>query len=211
MKKSRLTKMPMLAADLIRLLADLTAHGLALLPAAVVFRLLWRTGSAGLEILAFPAAYCGLVVGFWISILLMRLIFLRRISPGTYPLSERGAVRWIIANSLMRLIQRSFLRGYIDDFAPVRYLFYRLLGAKIDRTFFLGWDAKVLDPWGIEVGRNVVIGSYAVISAHSVEGDRVILENVKIHDGATIGFGSPDIAGSRDWRGRDCWGGGART
>ena len=196
MPNSRIAQVPMIVADMARLLVDLTTYGLSLLPAAFLFRLLWRSGSTALEILAFPAAYCGLVAGFWVTIIFIRLIFLRRITPGTYKLTEPGALRWIIAALLMHLIQRSFLRPYINDFAPMRYLFYRLLGAKIDRTFFFGEDASITDPWGIEVGRNVMIGGYTVITAHSVEGGTLILAPVKIRDNAIIGGGAMILPGA---------------
>ena len=91
MSDSRITHTPMMVADVARLLVDLLTYGLSLLPAAFLFRLLWRTGSPALEILAFPAAYCGLVAGFWISIICLRFIFLRRVTPGTYKLTHRGA------------------------------------------------------------------------------------------------------------------------
>ncbi len=187
--------MSIMAADVFRLLVDLAAHGAALVPAGVVFVWLWQTGRTPLQVAAFPAAFIGLVVGFWTAVLVLRLLFLRRIRPGAYDLRRPEAIPWILADSLMRLIQRSPLHGYIDDFGPVRYVFYRLLGARIDSTFFFGWDAKVLDPWLLEVGRDVIIGSFAVISGHSVEGQTVVLEPVKIGDGATIGVRSIILPG----------------
>ena len=147
------------------------------------------------RVLAFPVAFVGLVVGFWVSICLFRILFLRRVEPGRYNLKSPSAVRWIVWDSFMRMYHRNFLHRYIDDFGPLRYLFYRLLGARVDRTFFFGWDAGILDPWGIEVGSDVVIGSFAVISCHSVEGEDVMLERVTIGDRATVGVRSLILPG----------------
>ena len=60
-----------------------------------------------------------------------------------------------------------------------------------------------MDPWGIEVGKNVMIGGYTVITAHSVVGDTLILATVKIRDNATIGVGAMIPAGSRNRAGPD--------
>lgn len=197
MARKGLIQMSLMTADVIRLAADLLLHAGAILLAGFVFVQLWRQGDVLCRVLAFPAAYLGLVAGFWASALILRAILLRRITLGTYRLSEPAAVRWIVADSFMRMVQRSFLHGYIDDFAPMRYLFYRSLGAKIDRTFFFGWDAKITDPWALAVGRDVIIGSFAVILGHSVEGDQVILDRVEIGDGATVGIRSVIMPGVR--------------
>jgi len=197
MARKGLSRMSLMTADLIRLAVDLLLYAGALLPAGFLFVQLWERGAVLCRVLAFPAAYLGLVVGFWASVWILRALLLRRIKPGTHRLDEPEAVRWIVADSFMRILQRSFLRGYIDDFAPMRYLFYRSLGAKIDRTFFFGWDAKITDPWAITVGRNVVIGSFAVILGHSVEGDRVVLDRVEIGDGATVGVRSVIMPGAQ--------------
>jgi len=179
--------MSIMAADVLRLIADVGLHALSLIPAGLAFIWLWRSNTLPLRVLAFPAAYVGLVGGFCLTVLALRLALLRKIAPGRYKLHEPEAVRWIVWDSFMRMVHRSFLHRYLDDFGPLRFLYYRALGAKVDATFFFGWDAKITDPWGIEVGRNVMIGSFAVILGHAVEGDEVFLSPVKIGDGATIG------------------------
>jgi len=176
-----------MTADVLRLMVDMGLHGLSLIPAGLVFIWLWRSNTFLLRVLAFPAAYVGLVAGFCLTVLGLRVVFLRKITPGRYKLRQPQAVRWIVWDSFMRMVHRSFLHRHLDDFGPLRFLFYRALGAKVDTTFFFGWDAKITDPWGIEVGRNVMIGSFSVILGHSVEGDDVFLSPVKIGDGATIG------------------------
>ncbi len=186
---------PLWAADCLRLLVDLALWGVALLPAGAAFVGLWSTGSVLLRVLAFPAAFGGLFVGYVLGIFAAALLLLRRMEPGIYSLTSREARRWLVADSFMRMYHRNPLHHLIDDFAPLRYIFYRLAGAKIDRSFFFGWNVKILDPWGIEVGRNCIIGSFAVLSCHSVKGDTLILNRVTIGDRATIGMRSVVMPG----------------
>lgn len=175
-------------ADCFRFAVELGVYGFALLPAGIVFVLLWRLEHIVWQVLAFPAGYICFILGFYLALLCLRLIFLRKIMPGEYSLKNRLALRWIVADSLMRLEERSFLRGYIKDFAIQRYLFFRTLGAKIDHSFLIGWDVKILDPWLLEVGAGTIIGSFAVISGHLVHGNTVTLIPVKIGDRVTIGM-----------------------
>lgn len=187
MQAKKLSHISIMTADVLRLCVDAGLHAVSLVPAGMVFILFWRSDSTFLQVLAFPLAYVGLIVGFCVTIMGMRVLFLRRITPGRYRLCEPEAIRWIVWDSFMRMFHRSFLHGYLEDFGPLRYIFYRSLGARIDSTFFFGWNTKITDPWGIEVGRDVIIGSFVVIISHAVEGDTVFLERVKIGDRATIG------------------------
>lgn len=195
MTKNVPSHLPMLIGDVLRLVADIVVHSLALLAAALVFLSLWDLGSLWARLLAFPAAYATLAVSFPLIVSAIGLVFVRRITPGTYDIRKREAVRWIVGESLMLIVHRSFLRGYLDDLGPQRYLFYRLVGAKIDRTFFLGGEARILDPWALEVGSNVIIGAFSVICGHSIEGHELTVKPVVVHDGATIGVRSVILPG----------------
>lgn len=182
-----LIALPFVVADIVRFVVDLIFYGVAFLASGMCFVLLWQSDAVWVRVIAFPAAYVALVVGFYIAVLGLRILFLRKIVPGRYNLSSGKALRWIVADSLMRLVERSFLRGYLKDFTLQRYLFYRAMGAKIDISFLIGWDTKILDPWALEVGRGALIGSFSVITGHAVEGDTVTIQPVKIGNRATIG------------------------
>jgi acetyltransferase-like isoleucine patch superfamily enzyme len=177
-----------IAADVVRFLVELVVYGLALCAAGTAFWGLWGLGAWYWRILAFPIAYAALIFGFCGALLLVRVVFVRRVRPGRFMLSERGARRWIVADSMMRMVERSFLRGYVKEFAPQRYVFYRAMGAKIDASFLIGWDVRILDPWLLEVGPNSLIGSFAVITGHAVEGNAVTLAPVRIGANVTIGL-----------------------
>jgi len=197
MTKTEFAEMPMMAGDFIRFAADLTVHGLASLPAALVFFWLWGFGAWWARPIAFAAAYAALAVAFPLVVLLFAVLLVRRVSLGTYPLRSREATRWIVAESLVILVHRSFLRGYLEDFALPRGLYYRCLGAKIGRNFFAGGEARLLDPWALEVGDNALVGAFAVIAGHVIEGDNITVKPVRIGAGATIGMRSVVLPGAQ--------------
>lgn len=185
----------MLVGDGFRWLIDITVHGLALIAAAAVFIRLWGTEVWWIRIAAFPAAFAVLAAVFPLAVMLVALLVARRVKPGRYDIRKREAFSWIAAESLMLIVHRSFLRGYIEDFGPPRYLFYRLLGAKIDRSFFLGGEARMLDPWALEVGSGTIIGAFSVISGHALEGNSLIIKPVKIGNCVTVGVRSMVLPG----------------
>ncbi|MFO7956552.1 MAG: hypothetical protein R6X33_05590 [Candidatus Brocadiia bacterium] len=186
---------PLWLADLVRFGVEMIVWAGSLVPAGVVFVLLWSTGDTVWRMAAFPAAFGGFLLGFLMTLFLLEILLLRRVTPGRYVLTDPGARRWLVADSFMRMYRRHFLHRLVDDLAPLRYVFYRLAGADVDASFFLGWDARMLDAWGLKVGRNVIIGSFAVISCHLVEGDELRLAPVEIADGATIGVRSTILPG----------------
>ncbi|MCK4374990.1 MAG: hypothetical protein KAX19_06655 [Candidatus Brocadiae bacterium] len=190
MARKHLTGMPIIVGDVLRFVVDLLMHLAALLAAALAFVALWRGEVLWRQLLAFPAAYCAFVAAFLAAVLLLRLLCVRRVVPGRYSIRAPEALPWILADELWRMLQRSFLRRVIADFGPQRWFFYRLMGARIDRTFFIGWGARILDPWALEVGRDAVIGAGAVICGHVLEGGIVTIEAVRIGAGATVGVGA---------------------
>ena len=190
-----LVAMPMMLADALRLLADLAVHSIALLAAGAAFLALWRTDAIWGRVLAFPAACLGLVLGFYLALAVFALLFVRRIEPGVYKLSDRRALRWLVADSFMRMFERSFLRGYVKDFAPQRYLFFRLLGARMDRSVMIGGDARVTDPWAFEAGQDTLIAALSFVTAHLVEGDMLVVKPIKLGARVTIGVRSVILPG----------------
>lgn len=186
---------PMALADMARFLADLFVYAIALLPAGWAFLALWRTSLVWAQVLAFPAAYLAFIAGFYLALMLLILVFCRKIESGRYRLADRAALRWVLADSVVRLLERSFFRGYVKDFSLQRRIFYRALGARIKGDFMMGWEVRILDPWATEIGSNALIGSFSVISGHSVEGDSVEIAPVKIGEGAVVGMRSVLLPG----------------
>lgn len=183
-----LVAMPLMLADVLRLLVDVAVHSAALFAAGAAFLALWRTDALWGRVLAFPAAYLALILGFCLAMAACAVLFIRKIPPGVYKLSDRRALRWLAADSVLRMFERSFLRGYVKDFAPIRCVLYRLMGARIGRNVMLGGDAKLLDPWALEVGEGSLIAQLSVIMGHAVEGDSVVIKPVKLGARVTLGL-----------------------
>jgi Acetyltransferase (isoleucine patch superfamily) len=79
---------------------------------------------------------------------------------------------------------------------PLIYLFPSLLrvtGAKIGKNFVM--TGKFYNSDIAEVGDNVVIGDYVMISCHLTEGTKKIFKKVKIGNGCTIGGQSAVMPG----------------
>ena len=177
----------MMAGDMVRFVMDVLMHSAALMAGGAAFIALWRHGGLPCLVLAFPVGYLAGIVGFYVAIVIARVLFVRQVMPGVYALQSREARRWIAAQWLILIVQRSFLRTYVEEFALPRYLFYRLMGAKVHPSLFAGAGLKVLDPWALEVGRDVVVGAYSVITSHMIDGNNLTIRTVRIGDGAMVG------------------------
>ncbi|MCK5218799.1 acyltransferase [bacterium] len=72
--------------------------------------------------------------------------------------------------------------------APLLFLFpnlLRLTGAKIGKNFVM--TGRIYNSEIVEVGDNVIIGAYGLISCHLSEGDKRIFKKIKIGNNCTIG------------------------
>ncbi len=187
MKEDSGSGVPMILGDAVRLAVDVFVHGLSLLAAAAVFSLLWFRESAWLKVAAFPAAYAAMVAAFGVLVLLLCAV-IPKPRPGRYRLQGPEAVPWIVGESMVLMVSRSFLGGYIRDFSLPRYLYLRLLGAKVCLNTVVGGDALILDPWVLRAGPNVTIGSRSIIAGHTIEGGTLTVGQVTIARNATVGM-----------------------
>lgn len=193
--RDALTGMPLMIADIIKFIIELGVYGFAFSCAGWTFAVLWKLGIWG-SILAFPAGFLALILGFYAALVILRIIFVRAVPEGTYDLQSRQALRWILNQSLLLLVQRSFLRGLIFELAPQRYLFYRMLGAKLHHSTLFGANTVLTDPWATEIGPRAVIGAESFITAHAVEGRRITVRRVAIGADSTIGMRSVIMPGA---------------
>ena len=68
---------------------------------------------------------------------------------------------------------------------PFRWLLGRTMGPRTQSSFFL--DPNLMDPWGIQIGKNVTIGFASSITCHLQERDHIIMDEVVIEDDVSIG------------------------
>jgi len=181
--------------DVFRLAADVLLHCLILAPAAGLFVWLWASGSFWLRLIAIPGAWAAATIVSPVVFALAGLIMVRKVQEGEVDINSSEALPWIVGQSLLLIVQRSPFGRYIKDFCLPRHVFYRALGAETHWTMFLGGGASMLDPWALEVGRNVTIGACSLVSGHTIEGDKLSVKKVRIGDGATIGMLSVILPG----------------
>jgi acetyltransferase-like isoleucine patch superfamily enzyme len=187
--------LPIWCGDVIRLAIEAAARLVCLLCAACALARFWRTDGWNGPFLALLAAGAAYVLAFILLILACRVLIVRKVVAGRHNLRSPEALRWILADGLYRMVLRSFLRCYVQEFAPLRYVFLRLMGARIPLDFIFGSSVNLTDPWILEIGRGVILGAGATVCCHVIEGEMVTISTVRILDGATIGIGAVVLPG----------------
>lgn len=99
-----------------------------------------------------------------------------------------------------------FLVHHVASLPPFCWIYNSVVGPKTKSCSVT--DVKFMDPFGIEVGRNVVFGLGTIISAHAQGRDDITIRktriednvifggNVIVYDGCTIGQGSVILGGA---------------
>ncbi len=110
------------------------------------------------------------------------LLRLRPLLPGDYAMEEPAFTRWKLVT-----VVYEFGRGALLPFTTVfaRPLVAKLFGAKIGRDIALGGD--LVDPYLIQVGDYAILGHNSVITAHAITSGHIMLREVRIGRGATVG------------------------
>jgi len=142
-------------------------------------------------------------------------IFIPKPAEGTYRLRPgRLPDRNLIWSMLIATLTKAryeapfpgFLVHHVSNLPPLSWLVTAIIGPKSKSVGVT--DARVLDPYGVEIGRNVVIGLGAIISAHTqgrdditightIIGDDVLIGgNVAIYHGCRIGNGAVILGGA---------------
>lgn len=128
-------------------------------------------------------------------VVLRRLLF-PRIRPGRYLIRRPGALPHMLSARLMAMMERSPFRYLAVEVAPVRYAFFRGMGARIDPGFMMVTGSVLADPWLFTAGRGCLLGFGCVVSCHFVQKSVVTLEPVVLGDDVVIGaraFISPGV------------------
>jgi acetyltransferase-like isoleucine patch superfamily enzyme len=165
--------------------------------------LLWKWRDSNPIVLT-AVAVCGLAfagVVFLAVLVAMRRILFPRIPSGRFLLRSPRARPHLLSARIMAMMERSPFRAFIRETAPLRFLFYRGMGAKIEPAIVLASDAVIADPWFFSAGRNCILGVGSLVTCHFVQQNVVTLEPVALGDDVVIGaraFVSPGVRiGSR--------------
>jgi len=153
-----------------------------------------------LAILGFP------VGGF---IFLSLLVLTKKIlvgsldSTGRTNLYREDGMRWFRAFTTTLIVSDCLFRTMINGLSLLAVYYYRGMGAKMPWSVALGPRARISDPWFVEMGENVLIGTEAVILGHLGYGSEVVLGRVVIGDRAVVGMRAvvfPDVRIGSDAR-----------
>ncbi len=173
-------------ADLLNLIIEIAIYFLSLIiPAHIII----LSNKSSIYNLVFITILCWILASliFSFCLIFIKKIFIGKIKPGRYLLTNRKSYSWMFAERLPKMMVRSPFRGIITENSLFRYLYYRGMGAKIDTTFLIGPRTIITEPWSFQAGKNVLIGADTVISGHKVENNIVTLEDVSIGDNVLIG------------------------
>lgn len=103
--------------------------------------------------------------------------------PGKYSTDSFMFAKWLLYSGL-HVILLNMVLPYVSGtiFAKI---FYRILGCKIGKNVFINTPG-LHDAYLLEIGDNVVIGGDANISCHIFEGNKLILNKIKIGNNSLI-------------------------
>lgn len=107
-----------------------------------------------------------------------------RLKEGNYPIFSWGALKWAFINSLYLMINFTFIDFIL--LTPFANLLLRLLGAKLGKNVQIN-SKFIFDATLLEIGDNTVVGGGALIIGHIVERGILKLRRVKIGKNVTIG------------------------
>lgn len=130
-------------------------------------------------------------VAYVLTLVLVRLPFPSP-KPGVYR-TDRGLDKSIIVAALLAVLTKARFQApfpgifvaQLASIMPFRWLLGRTMGPVTRSSFFI--DPNIIDPWGVEVGKNVTIGFGSTITCHLQERDYIIVDRVVIEDDASIG------------------------
>jgi hypothetical protein len=170
----------------------ITAMGLSATPAVMIFNFISDVSSDLHPILHQAAVACSLIAGYFLYgftlifvIPLVNFLMPFRLRPFRGGYYSLGAVPWYFHNALTYIVRYTFLEFITPT--PMNILFYRMMGMKIGKNVHLN-TTNISDPCLIEIGDKVTIGGSAHIIAHYASKGYIVVDHVKIGDGATVGL-----------------------
>ncbi|MCG8309326.1 MAG: hypothetical protein MI975_18170 [Cytophagales bacterium] len=135
---------------------------------------------------------CSVVSGFFLYGLTMIFVvplfnFLMpfRVKPFRGNYFSLSSIPWYFHNAFLYVVRYTFLEFFTPT--PLNILFYRMMGMKIGKHSHIN-TTNISDAALIEIGEKVTIGGSATIFAHYASKGYLVVEPVKIGDGATVGI-----------------------
>ncbi len=165
-------------------------------PAYLVIAACGRLSAISLVVIALLAWFwSGLT--FLVLLVLTKKLFIGNVSEvGSGTIASPLIRRWFPAAMLTATLDNSPFRSMTTGMSFVGPWFFRAMGAKMANSVLIGGRTLIYDPWFLDVGENVTIGTGATILGHVGDGPNVNLGRVAIAAGAVIGVNAvlfPDV------------------
>ena len=166
--------------------------GLAIASAAATT---WLTvGRLPLGDLRGLALACAFALLLYVFALLLYRLFLRlfplrtgEVAPG----SQQEFVYHVYLLFFLILFYPVMRSGFVP--VPLMRLFFQALGARMGENSYSA--GIILDPIFVELGDNTLVGQYALLIPHVIEGERLAHYSIRIGSNVTIGAGATVMAG----------------
>ena len=170
----------------------LFSMGISATPGVYLFMYLSDATATWPQIFHYLSIGCSIVFGFFLYGLSMIFVvplfnFLMpfRVKPFRGNYFSLSSIPWYFHNAFIYVVRYTFLEFFTPT--PLNIMFYRLMGMKIGKHSHIN-TTNISDAGLIEIGDKVTIGGSATIFAHYASKGYLVVEPVKIKNGATIGI-----------------------
>lgn len=155
--------------------------------------------------LAMLGAPLVLVTSFLAAVGLLRCL-IPPMKPGIYRIGlSKGFMAWFLTLCLGHAVRVSGLQPFFFTFYLTKYVYWRIMGAKIAYGVNSSIFANLADYPMIHIGRGSTLGAHVFLSGHTFVGDKVLLGKVVLGENVFLGFhvtvGPKTTIGSGSWIG----------
>jgi hypothetical protein len=170
----------------------LLAMGISATPGVYLFMYANEAGSVLPQFLHYLSIGCSIVFGYFLYgfsmifvVPLFNFLMPFRAKPFRGNYFSLSSIPWYFHNAFIYVVRYTFLEFFTPT--PLNILFYKMMGMKIGKHSHIN-TTNISDAALIEIGDRVTIGGSATIFAHYASKGYLVVEPVKIKDGATIGI-----------------------
>lgn len=170
----------------------LLSMGISATPGVYIFMYALDSTAEWPQFFHFLSLGCSIVFGYFFYGLFMIFVvplfnFLMpfRVKPFRGNYFSLASIPWYFHNAFIYVVRYTFLEFFTPT--PLNILFYKMMGMKIGKHSHIN-TTNISDAALIEIGDKVTIGGSATIFAHYASKGYLVLEKVKIKDGATVGI-----------------------
>lgn len=170
----------------------LLSMGISATPGVYLFMYANDAGAELPQFFHYLSIGCSIVSGYFLYgfsmifvIPLFNFLMPFRVKPFRGNYFSIASIPWYYHNAFIYVVRYTFLEFFTPT--PLNILFYKMMGMKIGKHSHIN-TTNISDAALIEIGDKVTIGGSATIFAHYASKGFLVVEKVKIKDGATIGI-----------------------